>query len=64
MFHRYHYYVLARPRILDSEFDRMHNYFLSLFPHSSILNSVGSDDARDYPLYIVRGYRPGPADRR
>lgn len=64
MFHQYHYYVSNRPLMSDYEFDLMHHYFLSLYPKSDILQSVGSDDPNDYPLYIVRGSRPLAHERR
>lgn len=64
MFHRYHYYCLARPLMPDHEFDLMHTYFLALYPDSPILNSVGSDNPGDYPLYVVRGRRPLAHERR
>lgn len=62
--HRFLYYVLHRPTMSDHEFDLMHTYFLSLYPQSAILNSVGSDNAADYPVHVVRGWRPQAHERR
>jgi hypothetical protein len=64
LFHCYLYYCCHHPIMPDAEFDLMHSYFLRLFPDSPILNKVGSDNPADYPLYIVRGRRPLPHERR
>lgn len=60
----YLYYVEAQPMMEDYDFDKMHKMFLECWPDSAILNKIGSDNANDYPMYIVRGWRPMKHERR
>lgn len=64
LYHCYLYYVCHAPRISDHVFDLMHAFYLSMYPRSQILASVGSDSPDSYPAYIREFRRPYAGERR
>lgn len=62
--HCYLYYVHAKPIMSDLEFDWMHAYFRKLYPQSTVLNTVGSDNPDHYPAHVKEGRRPRAWERR
>lgn len=62
LWHRYNYYVFSCPLLTDAEYDALEREVRALYP-VSVCDTIGSDNAKDYPEYIQQGRRPQPQER-
>lgn len=52
LYHRFLYHVMGKPEVLDSEYDKLEQKYMFLFPKSKVINSISSNHYDDYPKNV------------